>query len=633
MLYKGFNDIYFGNKNILVSLCNLNFEKNELENNCFDCGSRNPELISINNGILICKTCGINHMTFPPGTSILIDKEKGFLSEKELQFLKYGGNKRLHDFILEQCPSLINLPKIILYTSPLINLYRKRLLYLVNRGYKINTNKMNNFQKNLSNLQIDDDNNTLFFTNRTDNSNNINSNNNINFVTEETKNYNTNTILKKSNIIYNKPKLKKTINKLKIGKKENNDIANTTRNNIYKKLFSLYFDNNNLLSNNKINSNNNFTYLRNSFPIKNCHIPLNENRERKYSSKTIIPNEKREFLIIKSKKDRIHKSEIHDNFKTSTIKSEKKIKEIIINKNLSNNYSLNNNLHQFNTKTYLDQRRPIQVNLSLQNTMDNSQNNNIYKSTICHTDLDFNETPTIIIHNTQKSTKSVKKLERKISHSINNIHINLNNNLKKKKEENTKIERNMSENKIKTININFIKNKKNKTLNTEEKIKKKINSLTIDENIRINEDYNINKEYSSITNNKLIKEESVSQFQILPIKIFKKINPKNIRNKKLYSSKNENSINNKKENSKLSKDMKSNNNTFKIKRKIISPKKNEINSENYSGNNSKNELSELKERKNSILFNSYKKINQFKIVETFKNSIRNKYKREKSKQK
>ena len=630
MLYKGFNDIYFGNKNILVSLCNLNFEKNELENNCFDCGSRNPELISINNGILICKTCAINHMTFPPGTSILIDKEKGFLSEKELQFLKYGGNKRLHDFILEQCPSLINLPKIILYTSPLINLYRKRLFNLVNRGYKINTNKMNNFQKNLSNLQIDDDNNTLFFTNRTDNSNNINSNNNINFVTEETKNYNTNTILKKSNIIYNRPKLKKAINKLKIGKKENNDIANTTRNNIYKKIFSLYFDNNNLPTN---KTNNNYIHLRNSFPIKNFYLPSNENRERKYSSNTINPNEKRELFMSESKKGRIHNSEIPGNFKTSTIKKEKKIKEIIINKNLNTYDSISNNLYKFNTKTYLDQRRPIQVNLSLQNTMDNSQNNNIYKSTICHTDLDFNETPTIIIHNTQKSTKSVKKLERKISHSINNIHINLNNNLKKKKEENIKIERNMSENKIKTININFIKNKKNKTLNKEEKIKKKINSLTIDENIRINEDYNINKEYSSITNNKLIKEESVSQFQILPIKIFKKINPKNIRNKKLYSLNNENSINNKKENSKLSKDIKSNNNTFKIKRKIISPKKNEINSENYSGNNSKNELSELKERKNSILFNSYKKINQFKIVETFKNSIRNKYKREKSNQK
>ena len=53
MLYKSFNEVYFGNKNILVSFCNLNFKKNELENNCFDCGCRNPELISINNGILI----------------------------------------------------------------------------------------------------------------------------------------------------------------------------------------------------------------------------------------------------------------------------------------------------------------------------------------------------------------------------------------------------------------------------------------------------------------------------------------------------------------------------------------------------------------------------------------------------
>ena len=634
MLYKGFNDIYFGNKNILVSLCNLNFEKNELENNCFDCGSRNPELISINNGILICKACGINHMTFPPGTSILIDKEKGFLSEKDLQFLKYGGNKRLHEFILEQCPSLINLPKIILYTSPLINLYRKRLFTLVNMGYKINkdVNKVNNFKNNLSNLQIDDDNNTHFSTNRTDNNKNISSINNINFVTEETKNYNTNTILKKSNIIYNRPKLKKAINKLKIGKKENNDIANTTRNNIYKKIFSLYFDNNNLPTN---KTNNNYIHLRNSFPIKNFYLPSNENRERKYSSNTINPNEKRELFMSESKKGRIHNSEIPGNFKTSTIKKEKKIKEIIINKNLNTYDSISNNLYKFNTKTYLDQRRPIQVNLSLQNTMDNSQNNNIYKSTICHTDLDFNETPTIIIHNTQKSTKSVKKLERKISHSINNIHINLNNNLKKKKEENTKIVRNMSENKIKTININFIKNKKNKTINTQENINKNINLLTTDEHIKINENYNINKEYSFTTNNKLIKEESVFQFQILPNKIFKKINPKNIRNKKLNILNKENIINNKKENSKLSKNIniKSNNNNYIIKRKIISPKKNEINSENYSGNNSKNELSELKESKNNFLFNSYKKLNQFKIVEPFKNSIRNKYKREKSKQK
>ena len=629
MLYKAFNDMYFGNKNILVSLCNLNFEKNEYENNCFDCGRRNPELISINNGILICKTCGINHMTFPPGTSILIDKEKGFLSEKELQFLKYGGNKGLHEFILEQCPSFINLPKNILYTSPLINFYRKRLFNLVNRGSKINRNKMINFQNNLTKLQLDDDiNNTHLFSNRTVNNNNLNSTNK-NFCTEESKIYNTNTstILKNSNIIYNKPKLKKAINKIKIGKKEINDIVNTTRNKIYKKLFNSYFDGTNLLPNNNIN--NNFTNLRNSFPLKDINISSNENVGRKYSSKTIIPIEKRKLFIKNIKNDRIHKSEIPDNLK----KNEKKIKEIIINKNLNKNYSINNNLYQFNTKTYLDQRRPIQVNLSLQNTLDNSQNNNIYKSNICHTELDFNETPTIIIHNTQKNEKSAKKFERKLSHSINNIHIKLNNNLKKKKEENTKIVRNMSEYKIKTININFIKNKKYKTINTEENSKKIIDSLNIDENIKINENYNITKENSSTTNKKLIKEESVSQFQILPIKIFTKINPKNIRNKKLYTLNNENKNNNKKENSKLSKNIKGNNNNFKVKRKIISPKKNEINSENYSENNKKYVLTEKKERKNNYLFNSYKKINQLKTVETFKNSIRNKYKKEKSKQK
>ena len=78
----------------------------------------------------------------------------------------------MHEFILEQCPSLINLPKNFLYTSPLINLYRKRLFNLVNGGYKINKNKMHNFQNNLTKLQIDDDiNNTHLFTNRTVNNN------------------------------------------------------------------------------------------------------------------------------------------------------------------------------------------------------------------------------------------------------------------------------------------------------------------------------------------------------------------------------------------------------------------------------------------------------------------------------
>ena len=88
MLYKRLNDIYSESKNIKIPLFNSNFEKIDIENKCFDCGCRNPELISVNNGILICNKCGINHMAFPPGTSILINKESKMISEKELEFKK-----------------------------------------------------------------------------------------------------------------------------------------------------------------------------------------------------------------------------------------------------------------------------------------------------------------------------------------------------------------------------------------------------------------------------------------------------------------------------------------------------------------------------------------------------------------
>ena len=96
---------------------------------------------------------------------------------------------------------------------------------------------------------------------------------------------------------------------------------------------------------------------------------------------------------------------------------------------------------------------------------------------------------------------------------------------------------------------------------------------------------------------------------------------------------NENNIyNNKKENVKFYKNLKDNY-SVKENRKIISPKRNENNFEIKSEKFTKNKVFEQKEKKSNILCNSYKKINQLKIVETFKNSIRNKYKREKSKKK
>ena len=113
--------------------------------------------------------------------------------------------------------------------------------------------------------------------------------------------------------------------------------------------------------------------------------------------------------------------------------------------------------------------------------------------------------------------------------------------------------------------------------------------------------------------------------------MFKKIYPKKIKNKSLnYMNENENNnYNNKKENSILYKCKKDNFSIIDDKRKIISPKRKEMNYEAKSENMKKNDFIYFKEKKNNQS-NSYKKIELSKIGETFKNSIRNRYKREKS---
>ena len=649
-MFNTFNDILSINKNILFPIYNFNAETNNIENNCFDCGSRNPELISVNNGIFICNKCGINHMTFPPGTSILINKESNLISEKELQFLKYGGNKKLYEFILEQCPSLINLPRKLMYISPLLNLYRNHLLGLVIRGNEICRNKMKNIHNNLSTTQIKDDEINYLFSNRTT-SNNINNYHNLNFIHEEIQN--DKKTLKNLNIIYNKPKLKNAINKLKIEKKEFNETIKTYRKDFSNKSFSTDFDNMNKTSTFYNNDNN----LRKSTPIKNIEISLKSISNRKYSSKSIKKNIRNKFFIsnfnlkqnkINKRKISVDEKDITKSENSENKKYERKIKEIIINKNINKNSGFINNIHQLNTKTFLEQRRPIQVNLSLQNTIDNSQNTNFNKINSFLAESDFNETPTIIITNRNKNkkenknedSKSVRNYEENLKESINNIHINLNKNLKKKnkkekEKQQKKIVRNLSENRIKYININFMKKIKNKLFNNDEinsknnlKFTKKDNTNTYTNNKK-NENIIISNEKNY---NESIQKENVSQLQILPIKIFKKINIKQFKQKKLLLNNENNIYNNKKENVKFYKNLKDNY-SVKENRKIISPKRNENNLENKSEKFTKNKIVNKKEKKSNILCNSYKKINQLKNVETFKNSIRNKYKREKSKKK
>ena len=264
------------------------------------------------------------------------------------------------------------------------------------------------------------------------------------------------------------------------------------------------------------------------------------------------------------------------------IKDKRKIREIIINKKMNNNNSYIYDNYLLNTVLFQDIRRPIQVNLSLQNTIDNSQINYISQ-------FRCNETPTIIIHNTSTNTNSTEK----------NVQ-----NEKDMKNNNNKIFRAMSENAIKTININMAKNIKII----------KSNNGTHSKYITVMKKDNLKSKGIK----EPIKKGNVDHFQILPVKTYRKIN----NSKRIFVNLEAN------KESRNHKDEKE----FNKKRRMISPYKSEVNNGKRNENNiCDNAFIENKKLKKIMVSSSFKEISIPQKGETFINSIRKKYKREKSK--
>ena len=626
MLYKTLNNSYFEGKNIYSPILGNISEKNEIENYCFDCGHGEPEFISINNGVLICEKCGFNHMTFPPGVSILIKNEKNSLSETESQFLLLGGNQKLYKYILNKSPNLINLPRKVLYTSPILNSYRKKLCDLV---YKVSMNQINysniknnnsvsptsnsyldkkfytiNTENELINNKILND-NELKMNNNSDNINKKETSN-IFFGNNRKFNKHYKILLKKSNVIYNKPKLQSIFNKIKTEKKEYIKEIKNIRPQISKRLFTYK----NMFNNSFVNSKDIIHSINSSLSEK-ATIPSEDKIMYKYSSKTLNRNkdiDKYEiFKSIKINKNITSEKTRQNNFKSGNIKYEKndysylnnlskyqevmnknikdkrKIREIIINKKMNNNNSYIYDNYLLNTVLFQDIRRPIQVNLSLQNTIDNSQINHISQ-------FRCNETPTIIIHNTSTNTNSTEK----------NVQ-----NEKDMKNNNNKIFRAMSENAIKTININMAKNIKII----------KSNNGTHSKYITVMKKDNLKSKGIK----EPIKKGNIDHFQILPVKTYRKIN----NSKRIFVNLEAN------KESRNHKDEKE----FNKKRRKISPYRSEINYGNRNENNNyNNAFIENKKLKKIMVSSSFKEISIPQKGETFINSIRSKYKREKSKQ-
>jgi len=153
------NVIYEGNPYIKMLKQKLN---DEFNNYCVECGTENPEYLSINNGVFICVECVQNHLRFPKSISKIIKNNKNSLTLNEIQCLLCGGNKALLDFINNEFPKLSEFPPNILYRTKAMIYYRQNLQYLINGGvppikpslkyaYSI-SNFLNNINQNTINI-------------------------------------------------------------------------------------------------------------------------------------------------------------------------------------------------------------------------------------------------------------------------------------------------------------------------------------------------------------------------------------------------------------------------------------------------------------------------------------------------
>ena len=124
---------------------------------CFDCGQQNPEYISLNNGIFICRICATIHRQFPEEISS-IRQNINSLTDKELLILYKGGNQKLSNFVTYEFPGLQNYTPEILYKTKAMEYYRERLKYYSGMSskpfkpndliaYKLIDEEPNNIQK------------------------------------------------------------------------------------------------------------------------------------------------------------------------------------------------------------------------------------------------------------------------------------------------------------------------------------------------------------------------------------------------------------------------------------------------------------------------------------------------------
>ena len=268
----------------------------EMNKECFDCGSFNPKYISLNNGIFLCNECTKIHNQFTLDISLIKNNNLFLLSNKEILYLYYGGNSRLNNFVNYEFPGLQNYQPNILYRTQAMNYYRNRLNAIVCKrkrpekpnciyAYKLIGENTDKYSKNRLNLDNNDNNKILI-----ENNYNYNNGENISVMNQYNNKNETGKNLK---YIYSSFNIKNIDNarKQKINLDsiyQNNNINNTFNITFAQKMNKNIkkrknFLNNNLIKDQHLYNSTFFEEMKNIFKDKNIkgkiRMKLNEKKK------------------------------------------------------------------------------------------------------------------------------------------------------------------------------------------------------------------------------------------------------------------------------------------------------------------------------------------------------------------
>lgn len=100
--------------------------QNPLNKLCFDCSEKDPEWVSVNNAVFLCKDCQLIHRSYGISISYIRSLEMDLWKDDQISMLRKGGNERLRD-LMSLYKIKFNIERTKLYMSKLLDYYRKLL--------------------------------------------------------------------------------------------------------------------------------------------------------------------------------------------------------------------------------------------------------------------------------------------------------------------------------------------------------------------------------------------------------------------------------------------------------------------------------------------------------------------------